>query len=164
MIIVQDTREKEPWSLTSFEEVRAQVVETVNAGDYVIQGKEHLITIDRKKVPAELANNLGMYKDRFERELQRMQKFQHRYVVCEFPYEKLAMFPKGSGLPIRVQRKVRAKGKFLVKQVERMSEEYEVEFIFCANREEAQEIAIELFKKALESEDEQHSSELPAHN
>ena len=153
MIIIQDTREKEPWHLTSFVEVDQQVVETVNAGDYTIQGKENLITIDRKKKPAELANNLGMYKDRFERELQRMQKFQHRYILCEFPYEKLVMFPKGSGLPIRVQRKVRVKGKFLIKQVERMSEEYEVEFIFCSNREEAQERAIELFKEALQSED-----------
>jgi len=164
VIIVQDTREKEPWHLTSFAEVKQQIVETVSAGDYVIKDKEHLITIDRKKKPAELANNLGMYKDRFERELERMREYKHRYVLCEFPYEKLVMFPKGSGLPVRVQRKVRAKGKFLVKQVERMSEEYEVEFIFCANREEAQEKAIELFKEALKSEDEQHSSELPAHN
>lgn len=164
MEIIQDTREKEPWSLTSFEDVRAQVIETVNAGDYTIKGKETLITIDRKKKPAELANNLGMYKDRFMRELERMRQYKFRYVICEFPYEKLLMFPKGSGLPLRVQRKVRAKGKFLVSQVQRMSEEYEVEFIFCANREEAQERAMELFREALESEDEQHSSELSAHN
>jgi hypothetical protein len=163
VIIIQDTREKEPWLLTAFSEVHSQVIATVNAGDYTIKGKEKLITIDRKKKPAELANNLGMYKDRFMRELERMKEYQHRYVVCEFPYEKLVMFPKGSGLPLRVQRKVRAKGKFLVKQVERMSEEYEVEFIFCANREEAQEKAIELFKRALEGENKQDSSELPAY-
>lgn len=154
MIIIQDTREKEPWSLTSFASVSAQVVETVKAGDYVIQGKETLITIDRKKKAAELANNLGMYKERFERELERMQVYTHRYIICEFPYQKLLMFPKGSGLPTRIQRKVRAKGKFLVKQVERMSEEYGVEFIFCANRAEAQEKAMELFKEALDGEDE----------
>ncbi|MHA2428855.1 MAG: hypothetical protein ACXADB_12605, partial [Candidatus Hermodarchaeia archaeon] len=118
------------------------------------KGKEKLITIDRKKKPAELANNLGMYKERFARELERMRDYKYRYIICEFPYEKLVMFPKGSGLPRYIQRKVRAKGKFLVKQVERMSEEYEVEFIFCANREEAQERAIELFKEALQSEDE----------
>lgn len=154
MIIIQDTREKEPWHLTSFASVEEQIVETVKAGDYVIQGKETLITIDRKKKAAELANNLGMYKDRFERELERMQVYTHRYIICEFPYQKLLMFPKGSGLPTRIQRKVRARGKFLVKQVERMSEEYGVEFIFCANREEAQEKAMELFKEALDGEDE----------
>ena len=152
MEIIQDTREKEPWHLTSFASVSSQVVETVSAGDYTIRGKETLITIDRKKRPAELANNLGMYKDRFARELERMQRYTFRYVICEFPYEKLLMFPRGSGLPKRIQRKVRARGKFLVKQVDKMSEEYGVEFIFCNNRDEAQEKAIELFTEALNSE------------
>jgi len=152
MIIIQDTREKKPWSFAGFEECGGQHVEKVDAGDYTIQGKESLITIDRKQTPAELANNLGMYRERFAAEMQRMQNFTHRYVICEFPYEKLLMFPKGSGLPPHTQRKIRARGPWLATQVQRLSEAYEVKFLFCANRGEAQERAMELFKEALESE------------
>ena len=152
MIIIQDTREKIPWQLTTFAECTEQIVHAVAAGDYIIKGRETLITIDRKKRPAELANNLGMYIERFENEMERMQRYTYRYVVCEFSYEKLLMFPKGSGLPKRVTRKIRVKGKFLAKQVERLSEEYGVEFIFCNDREEAQEKAMELFREALLSE------------
>jgi len=152
VIIVQDTREKEPWNFSAFSDCKGQIIETVNAGDYVLKDNENLITIDRKKKPAELANNLGMYIERFENEMSRMQSYKHRYVLCEFSYEKLLMFPKGSGLPMRVQRKIRAKGKFLGRQVARLSEEYQVEFIFCACRRDAQEKAMQLFKKALEGE------------
>lgn len=153
MIIVQDTREKIPWIFNSFEECTGQVIETVSAGDYVIKGKETLITIDRKKRPAELANNLGMYIKRFEKEMQKMQYYKNRYVICEFPYERLLMFPKGSGLSKRIQRRIRVRGKFLGKQVQRLSEEYEVEFIFCSNRQTAQARAMELFQEALEGEE-----------
>ena len=150
MIIIQDTREKIPWNFVEFPECTGQIRQTVSAGDYILSGHETLITIDRKKRPAELANNLGMYQDRFERELQRMQEFSYRYVLCEFSYEKLLMFPKGSGLPRRVTKRIRAKGKFLVTQVARLSEEYDVEFVFCQDRAEAQDQAIQLFKEALE--------------
>lgn len=153
MIIIQDTREKEPWNFSSFSNCKGQIVSKVDAGDYIIQGKETLITIDRKKSPAELANNLGMYRERFANEMQRMQDFTHRYVICEFPYELLLMFPKGSGLPKQVQRKIRARGKFLASQVQRLSEEYDVKFLFCSNREEAQERAMELFQEAIENDE-----------
>jgi len=151
MIIVQDTREKIPWDFTTFEGCSGQVVETVSAGDYVIKGKETLITIDRKKRPAELANNLGMHIKRFENEMERMQEHEKRYVICEFSYERLLMFPKGTGLPKRVTRRIRVSGKYLAGEAARLSEEYEVEFIYCQNRAEAQEKAMELFKEVLEN-------------
>lgn len=150
MIIIQDTREKKPWNFKSFKECRGQVVDTVGAGDYIIKGEETLITIDRKYKPTELAENLGMHIKRFEREMERMQVYKFKYVLCEFPYHKLLKFPYGCGLPKFLIRRIRVTGKFLVKQVERLSEEYEVEFIFCDNRVEAQEKAMELFKEALE--------------
>lgn len=152
MIIIQDTREKMPWNFESFAECEGQVREYVDAGDYVIQGNEQLITIDRKKSVTELANNLGIRMERFRNEMERMQAYKYRYVVCEFPYEKLLMFPKGAGLPKTVLRKIRVKGKFLAKRVQQLSEEFNVEFVFCDNREDAQQKAIELFKEAINSE------------
>lgn len=153
MIIIQDTREKEPWSFSSFSECKAQIVQKVDTGDYIIQDNEYLITIDRKKKISELANNLGMNQQRFEKELQRMQDYVYRYILCEFPYKKLLTFPKSAGLPKQVRYKIRITGKFLVKQVDKFSEEYGVEFLFCNNRIEAQEKAMDLFKEALEYED-----------
>ena len=152
MIIIQDTREKMPWNFESFSECEGQIREYVDAGDYVIQGNEQLITIDRKKSVTELANNLGIRIQRFRNEMERMQEYKYKYVVCEFPYEKLLMFPKGAGLPKTVLRKIRVKGKFLVKRMEQLFEEFGVEFVFSNNREEAQQKAIELFTKAIDGE------------
>ena len=160
MIIVQDTREKEPWQLTTFAECEEQIVKTVSTGDYIIKGKETLITIDRKKSPTELANNLGMHIKRFENEMERMQEYTYRYIICEFPYEKLLKFPYGCGLPKFLTKRIRVRGKFLIKQAKRLADKYGVEFIFCASREEAQERAIALFKGALENEKQQDSSKL----
>ena len=151
MIIIQDTREKQPWNFEAYDGVE-QVVAKIDAGDYVIQGQEQLIAIDRKKSVSELSINLGAQHQRFARELERMGNFEHRYVICEFPYEKLVMFPKGANLPKHVLKKIRVSGKFLVRRVEELSEKYGVKFLFCMNRMEAQDRAMELICEAIDGE------------
>jgi hypothetical protein len=155
MIIIQDTREKIPWNLTGYEECKGQEVETVYAGDYVLKSDPFLITIDRKRSVTEIAGNLGRYVERFERELERMQRYQHRFIVCEFPYDELLKYPKGVKIPRHLKRRIRISGKFLAKQVTRLAEEYDVQFIFCNGVQEAQEKAIWLFKTILEYNEKQ---------
>ncbi len=62
MIIIQDSREKKPWNFRGFTECEGQMVRVIDAGDYVIRGREMLITIDRKRNPSELATNLGYHR------------------------------------------------------------------------------------------------------
>ena len=101
--IVQDTREKKPWI---FEDPFIQTVDTVIAGDYILKDYPDLITIDRKQKPSELASNLGMYIDRFERELEKMTSFQYKYILCEFSYDKMLRYPYGCGLPKKTIKKI----------------------------------------------------------
>ena len=148
MIILQDTREKEPWKFTSYQQCTGQIEYKLDAGDYALDQDEFLITIERKKSVAEISGNLGMRYDRFMKEMVRMQQYRFRYVICEFSYESLLMFPKNSKIPYKMRRKVRMNGKFLAKRIDDVNEEFGVEFIFCNNREEARDKAIELLTEA----------------
>lgn len=147
MNILQDTREKMPWDFTPYEFCTAQTVQKLSAGDYVIDGS-NIIVIDRKHRVSELATNLVKYRDRFERELERMQEYTYRYILCEFTYRQLLLFPKGAGMSKYMEKKVRAKGKYLAYCTHRLSEQYNVEFIFCDNRQASLEKAMELLIQA----------------
>jgi hypothetical protein len=153
MIIIRDTREKLPWSFKGYKECKGEMIATLPAGDYAIRGKGNLVIIDRKHTPSELSENLVRYEARFKRELKKMENFKYRYILCEFPYHMLLSFPKGCGLPRNVQRRIRARGPFLATKVQALSEEFNVEFIFCDSREAARDKAMKLFKEALENED-----------
>lgn len=144
MIILQDTREKQPWLFEDYN----QIATGLKTGDYQIDGCPYLITIDRKKVVTELANNI--VTKRFERELQRMVDYRFRYVICEFPYKEVVAYPQTAKLPKHIKDKIRVKGRFLTKELGRLSEEYETEFIFCDNRYEAKSKAKELLVQAYE--------------
>ena len=150
MIIIQDSREKIPWKfLGTFEECTGQIVRKIDAGDYILLGHERLITIDRKRNVSELATNLGLHRERFERELARMQNYAYKYILCEFTYDELLKFPYGCGLPKHIRKKIRVHGKYLAKKIAYYSEEYDLDFVFCDGVMAAQEKAIELFQKAL---------------
>lgn len=140
--IIQDTREKEPWILSD-----AQLIEKLDAGDYAIHNSL-LIIIERKKSPAELSRNLGMYRERFERELEKMTTYELRYVVCEFSYDDMLKFPRNAKIPKYLKRKIKMNGRYMAKIISELVDTYEVEFIFCNDRQEANQTAIELIENA----------------
>lgn len=92
--IIVDTREKQPfdfkWAL-SHGQIAGLVSQKIDAGDYTVLEIPNLVTIERKKTVGELYGNL-VGKDKYERflkELERMQAFEHRYVVVEEPWSAL---------------------------------------------------------------------------
>lgn len=144
MIILQDTREKEPWDFSEFDFCEAQNIKRLTAGDYEIKGKIKFLTIERKKSVSEIAGNLGIHYDRFLKEMYRMTFYRFRYIICEFSYDKLLMFPKGAYIPKYLRGKIRMNGKFLAKRINEIIDEYGVEFIFCSDRQEAKQKAAEI--------------------
>jgi translation initiation factor 2 beta subunit (eIF-2beta)/eIF-5 len=144
MIILQDTREQTPWLFESY----AQKEATLAEGDYAIEGYHNLICIERKRTVVEIAGNLGKNYQRFLNEMNRMQKYRFRYVVCEFTEEMVLIYPKGTNLSKRIVSKIRMSGKFLMKRINEIIEQYGVEFVFCDNRYEAKNKAVELLLKA----------------
>lgn len=145
MIIIRDTREKQPWDFSRFDECEGQITRTVKTGDYQILGKEHRITIDRKKSPSELSMNLGRKYKTFKKELIRMADFDEAYILLEFSLNDLLMFPENESAKFATM--IQMNGASMIKQINTIEKKYNVRFIFCNNREEAQDKAIELFKR-----------------
>lgn len=148
MIIIQDTREKEPFSFVFYEcEIS---VATLKTGDYTMEGYEDSVCIERKKSPSELANNIGRYRERFENEMERMSEFEHKYIVCEFSEEDLRKFPHNAKIPNRIKKYIRITGKYMRKKLYDYQEKYGIEVIFCDGKEEAQDRAMEIFLEVVE--------------
>jgi len=145
MIIIQDTREQSPFSFAFYE--CETTVATLKTGDYTLQGYEEIVAIERKKSTSELATNLGKYRDRFEREMERLSEFEHKYIVCEFTESDLLQFPLNSSIPKRIIKYIRMNGKFMRKQLHKYEEEYGVAIIFCDGKEAAESKVMDIFKE-----------------
>jgi hypothetical protein len=94
--VIKDTREQDGWDFEQEEKVSGRcqltsVIETkLDTGDYSIFGLEEIFTIERKAGFSELFGNLGnkTVKDRFEREMERMGKVPHSYILIESVLDK----------------------------------------------------------------------------
>jgi hypothetical protein len=155
MIIIQDTREKLPWSFISFDQCVGQIIKSLNAGDYTLDKYDKLICIERKRTVNELATNLSKKYSQFKNEMCELTKYRFKYVICEFSEQLMLIYPKGSKLPKQIQNKIRICGKFLHKRVNEIIDEFGVEFIFCKDRYEAQSKAMELLTRAKNVYDEE---------
>lgn len=89
-----DTREQTPWNFNSaFKDgkISGTFTSAVEAGDYIIKGRPDLVVVERKKNVAELYNNFipQSKKERFYREMQKMQSVKYKYIVVEQTWEEL---------------------------------------------------------------------------
>ena len=73
-----DSREQLPFD---FENLPSEIG-TLDTGDYTICGMEHLVAVERKSLP-DLLMCIGRERDRFRRELQRLQAYKFRFLVIE---------------------------------------------------------------------------------
>jgi hypothetical protein len=95
--VIIDTREKCPYSF--FTEVTK--VTKLSAGDYSSSLLLNKLRIERKATTAEICLNLGRQKnkDRFFRELEKLKKFPHAIILCDFSESNAYEFPENSGIP-----------------------------------------------------------------
>lgn len=149
IVILQDTKEKTPWDFTIYKDVKGQVKKGLKTGDYTVRGYESLICLERKKSTGEICTNLGTKYTQFRAEFDRMQAFELRCVICEFPAYNILDFPRNSGIPQRKWKWLRINGKFLYKRFFELSEEYAVPLYFTNNSTEAQELAIRLIREKI---------------
>lgn len=137
MNIIRDTREKHGWSFEAYSDTYV-IDKKLNAGDYTIEGCESSIIIERKSSVTEIANNLGKDYARFCREFDKLSTRCKKYIVCEFNYNELANFPKGSNIPEALKNKIRVSGNFLKYRVLELEQKYYIKFIFAGSREQAE--------------------------
>lgn len=84
--IIYDTREAKPLSFDNLHirGIKSLPTErrTLKTGDYTASGLEDILCIERKSVQ-DLYGTLFTGRERFERELARMQSFKYKYLVIE---------------------------------------------------------------------------------
>lgn len=150
MNIIIDTREKHPWM---FDFTTSTVVfRKLDTGDYSLDEMEDIICIERKKSVVEIANNIT--DSRFKRELERMQQFRYKFLICEFDYGHIYDFPQGAGLPKKVEAKIRVKGKYIIKCLSRIMAKYGISVITCPHKIYAENVAHSIMKEIYEIEKE----------
>jgi len=142
MIILIDNREQHPWDFTSYG--FDQEFTTLKTGDYTIKGMEDILSVERKASTLELSNNLGKKWKTFAKELERMDKIKHRYIICEFPISYIYTFPINSGIPKQNWKNLKITSKFLSKRVEEIISEFDIPILFSASQTDAERKFIDI--------------------
>jgi hypothetical protein len=148
--IICDTREQYPLPLNGLDYIEYSQA-ALKTGDYSVLGLESVITVERKRNPAELSNNLFKDKARFARELERMASFREAHVVLCFSLEDMLKYPydKQSGLPQYVRKQIRVTGKALLKRLLELQREYPyVHWWFAGSEKHAVEITLAILRAA----------------
>ena len=120
--VVVDTREQHPYTFTGFSEDAAKqyrplVVHTsrqgLQSGDYAIQGLELQCSIERKSLP-DLFGTLIGDRERFERELDRLNQMMFAAVIVEAGWEAIWAGPQRPG---RTAEQSRIVGKTMYRSI-----------------------------------------------
>ena len=146
--IIVDTREQIPWEWDDFLKddkyyTSTSTRGTLKTGDYTLRGLENILTIERKRSSAEVAQNI--MEPRFEKEFERLANYKYKFVICEFELRDVLNYPIGSGIPQRVWGSIKISGKYILKCITDLELKYGVPFKFAGDFGSEQCVAI--FKK-----------------
>jgi ERCC4-type nuclease len=153
-IIIKDTREQEGYSFepssSRYHTCKGMVTQKLDTGDYSIVGLEDKLCIERKASVVEFANNIGHDQARFMREIERMEKIPHRYMVFEFSLSDLMNFPEGSGIPESDWGKLKVTNRFMLKMIMEFQMKHGIHVMFCDSKKNAKWAVLSLIKRVNE--------------
>ena len=84
VVAVVDTREQNPWTLPPLQTVSG----SLPTGDYTVRGLEHVVAVERKSLD-DFLSCVGVQRERFGRELQRLLGYPARCVIVEASWADL---------------------------------------------------------------------------
>lgn len=84
IVAIVDTREQIPWNLSPLQMMRG----TLPTGDYSVVGLTHEIAIERKSL-SDLIGCVGVHRERFDAEIQRLKSYPTRCIIVEAPWSAL---------------------------------------------------------------------------
>jgi hypothetical protein len=153
-LVLKDSSEKKGWSFLETATCRGTVVKNLYTGDYSLSGyyDNYRFVIERKNSVTELVGNLTNKEkwDDFKQELERLEKFEHPFVVCEFPFSLLSKYPKDSTLPKYLWKRIKITPQFLMKRIEEIFLRFKTQWLFCDNEKLAKEVVLGLFKRVID--------------
>ena len=164
--IVEDTREQTPWAFSMIEECIGSVKIKLDEGDYTTKeildlesatGRK-ILRIERKASTGEISLNLGKLYKRFLKEMERLQNYEHKYMIMEFSISDVLNFPEGSGIPEEYWYKkskktgkkisnLRMNGKMMYARLKDIESKYDVKLVFASNKADAEAAAIKVIEK-----------------
>jgi ERCC4-type nuclease len=142
--IIVDTREQIPWEFGFHTTSRKKL----NAGDYSIEGLEHILSIERKKSVSEIANNIT--EKRFVRALDKIAKIPHKFILMEFDVDDIYNFPVGTDIPKRLWDKLKVSNKYIIKYLTEIQINYDIHVIYCGDSDNAERLAISIMRRIYE--------------
>lgn len=140
--IIQDTREKKPWTFQATGSVQDVKVSKLDTGDYSVEGMEDIFMVERKASVDEVFMNLGVQWVRFEKEMERAQSFKYKYLVIEATMREV----------YRGSRYSKMSGRFIMARLVHLQLKYDVQVIFAGSGMHVPGFIIQLMKAAVSNE------------
>jgi len=142
--IIVDTREQTPWTFENYTVANKKL----DTGDYSVLGLEDIFTIERKKSVSEVANNIS--ESRFDKELERLKLYKHKFLLLEFNLYDVLDYPIGSNVPKKMWEKLKITNKYILKYLTEIAIDYDLQIIFCDDSNGAEEMALSIIKRMVE--------------
>jgi len=121
--IIQDTREKKPWTFEATGSVQDVKVEKLDTGDYSIEGMEDIFFVERKASVEEVYISLGVQWERFRKEMERAKPYKYKFLVIEATMREI----------YRGTRYSKMTGKFIMARLLHIEQEYGVRVVFAGS-------------------------------
>lgn len=144
--VLRDTQEKKNyWDFEESEKCLGTVWadKGLTTGDYTLEGMENIFTIERKYSTGEFSGNIS--QARFERELCRMDKLPHSFLIFEFTLDDVYAFPSRSSIPSKKWYKLKVSANYILKRLIEIETNHKCKVIFAGNK--GAEIATTIFKR-----------------
>lgn len=126
--LIVDTREQRPFNFNKYPvEVRRS---KLDAGDYSVEGHEHLIAIERKSM-SDLVSTLTTGHKRFKKEIERSLNYTYFGIIVEESFTML-LHDAYEGA-----KHNKASGEVVAKIVNAIRVKYNVDVMFCTDEAEA---------------------------
>jgi len=140
-VVIVDTREQLPYTFEDLAGANVPAVRTKTAtlqtGDYSIQGLESRLCVERKSV-SDFYGTITAGRDRFERELKRMQSMERAAVIVEGRFSDVIC-------PFQYGRRISSDA--VLGSVASFYARYRVPCYFLANRQDAERFTLKLLIK-----------------
>lgn len=109
--VLRDTREQTGWWFEEDDQCFGTTQTTLPTGDYTLKGLETVLSVERKGCIAEFAANIN--EKRFDAELDRLDEFDHAFLLLDFNPEDLERFPVGSNIPLAKQKYIKVSPNYI---------------------------------------------------
>ena len=93
---------------------------------------------------------MNLFESRFEKELVRLDSYKYPFLICEFDFESIILFPEGSGIPKNVWPKLKVNSGLILKKLTEWGCKYRTKMCFAGKYGKA--MCESIFKRVLELE------------